>query len=37
MGLDPAKASVTEVSRRLGDLHPDTLLTPSVAADSRPT
>lgn len=35
MGLDPAKASVTAVSRRLGDLHPDTL-TPSVAADSRP-
>lgn len=33
MGLDPATASVSEVARRLGDLHPDTLPTPSVAAD----
>ena len=33
MGLDPARASVAEVARRLSHLHPDTLPTPSVAPD----
>lgn len=32
IGLDPTRASTTEVRKRLASLHPDTLPTPSIAA-----